>query len=191
MSNYEVFSDKIRDTKKMYIEIEAKLKVDSLNETAEKLAELGASFMTEQNQKDYYFDDLQSTFAGTDSCLRIRQQKDNGGEKIFLTYKGPKQKDNFKKRAEIEIEVNDFETAQKLLLALRYKESIVVEKRRQLWRFGDCLVVLDDVSDLGGFVEIEGPDDKKIAEVQKRLGLENLQHISRSYADLLAENLHS
>ena len=175
----------------MNIEIEAKLKVDSLETVKEKLEKLGACFVEEQNQKDYYFDDLNSTFAKIDSCLRIRQQRDNDGEKIFLTYKGPKQKDNFKKRAEIEIEVNDFEAAQKLFLALGYKESIVVEKRRQLWRLGDCLVALDDVLELGSFVEIEGADDKKIAEVQKRLGLENLQHINSSYADLLAEKLHS
>ena len=173
----------------MNIEIEAKLKVDSLESVAEKLRQLGAEFVSEQLQKDYYFDDLNSAFAKSDSCLRVRQQRDNGGEKIFLAYKGPKHKSNFKKRAEIEIEVSDFEKTQKLLSALGYKESIVVEKKRNLWRFGDCLVALDDVSDLGSFVEIEGSNDKKIAEVQKRLGLENLQHISKSYAELLAEKL--
>ncbi len=173
----------------MYIEIEAKLKVDSLESVAEKLRRSAADFISEQLQKDYYFDDSNSAFAKSDSCLRIRQQRDSSGEKVFLAYKGPKHKSNFKKRAEIEIEVSNLEKTQKLLSALGYKESIVVEKKRNLWRFGDCLVAIDDVSDLGSFVEIEGSDDKKIAEVQKRLGLENLQHISRSYAELLAEKL--
>lgn len=173
----------------MNIEIEAKLKVDSLESVAEKLRQSGAEFVSEQLQKDYYFDDLNSAFAKSDSCLRIRQQRDSVGERIFLAYKGPKHKSNFKKRAEIEIEVSDFEKTQKLLSALGYKESIVVEKKRNLWRLGDCLVALDDASDLGSFVEIEGSDDEKIAEVQKRLGLENLQHISKSYAELLAEKL--
>jgi adenylate cyclase, class 2 len=173
----------------MYIEIEAKLKVDSLESVKERLEKLGASFEAEQQQRDFYFDDLNSAFAKSDSCLRIRQQRDNGGERIFLAYKGPKHKSNFKKRAEIEIEVSNLEKTQKLLSALGYKESIVVEKKRNLWRLGDCLVALDDVSDLGSFVEIEGSNDKKIAEVQKRLGLENLQHISKSYAELLAEKL--
>ena len=173
----------------MYIEIEAKLKVDSLESVAEKLRRSGAEFISEQLQKDYYYDDLNSKFVKSDSCLRIRQQRDNGGERIFLAYKGPKHKSNFKKRAEIEIEVSDIEKTHKLLSALGYKESIVVEKKRNLWRLRDCFVALDDVSDLGSFVEIEGSDDKKIAEVQKRLGLENLQHISKSYAELLAEKL--
>jgi adenylate cyclase, class 2 len=174
----------------MYIEIEAKLKVDSLETVEEKLRQSDAEFISEQFQKDSYLDDTASAFAETDSCLRLRQQRDNGGEKILLTYKGPKQKDNFKKRAEIEIKVDDFEAAQKLLLALGYRESIVVEKLRRLWRSDNCLVAMDDVAELGSFVEIEGPDDNSIAKVQKKLGLENIRHTSRSYADLLSQVRH-
>ena len=174
----------------MNIEIEAKLKVDSLESVKESLERLGASFVAEQLQKDFYFDDSNSAFTKSDSCLRLRWQKNECGESFFLTYKGPKQKSDFKKRVEIEIEVDDFKAAEKFLSALGYKKAIVVEKKRQLWRLGGCLVSLDNVSDLGRFVEIEGPDDKKITKVQKRLGLENCRHIKNSYADLLAEKLH-
>jgi adenylate cyclase class 2 len=175
----------------MRIEIEAKLKVDSFDSVKKSLKKLSALFEAEQRQTDFYFDDLNSAFSKSDSCLRLRQQKDKRVEKFFLTYKGPKQKSNFKKRAEIEIEVNDFEAAEKFLSALGYKKAIVVEKKRQLWRLGACIVSLDTVLDLGSFVEIEGPDDKRITEVQKQLGLEELGHIKSSYADLLAEKLRS
>jgi hypothetical protein len=38
-------------------------------------------------------------------------------------------------------------------------------------------------------VEIEGPDEKSINDVQKSLGLEKLQNISESYASLIADKI--
>jgi adenylate cyclase class 2 len=171
----------------MATEIEAKLKVDSLQTAAERLAELGAEFLQEQLQKDCYFDDASEAFVKTDRCLRLRQQLAGGKENIFLTYKGAKEKDNFKKRQEVEIEVKDLDSAGKLLSALGFKQTLVVEKKRQIWQFGDCKVCLDELSLLGSFVEIEGPDDRNIADVQRSLGLADLPHIPESYASLMAE----
>ena len=171
----------------MCTEIEAKLKVDSLEEIAEKLVELGAEFLAEQVQTDYYFDDADSTLKNSDQALRVRRQVTEKTEKVLLTYKGSKSKDNFKKRQEIEIEIKDAESAEKLLLALGYEKALVVEKKRRVWQLGGCVVALDELPLLGNFVEIEGPDDKKISEVQKNLGLANLPHIVESYADLVAK----
>ncbi len=53
----------------MYTEIEAKLKVDSLQEIERKLAELGAEFQEEQLQTDYHFDDADSELTKTDRFL--------------------------------------------------------------------------------------------------------------------------
>ena len=58
----------------MRVEIEAKLKVDSLEEIAAKLAGLGAEFGQEQLQTDCHFDDANTTFKKTDRCLRLRRQ---------------------------------------------------------------------------------------------------------------------
>jgi len=49
--------------------------------------------------------------------------------------------------------------------------------------------MLDELPLLGGFVEIEGPDGGKIADVQKELGLGNLRHIQDSYASLMDAKL--
>jgi len=43
---------------------------------------------------------------------------------------------------------------------------------------------------LGYFVEIEGPDDEKIADVQRNLGLSDLPHIQESYAYLMERKLN-
>jgi adenylate cyclase, class 2 len=171
----------------MGTEIEAKLKVNSLQTAAERLAELGAEFLQEQLQKDFYFDDANGAFTKVDKCLRLRQQFADGKENVFLTYKGAKEKDNFKKRQELEIEVKDLDSIRKLLSALGYEQMLIVEKKRRIWRLGNCRVCLDELPLLGSFVEIEGPDDRNIADVQSSLGLAHLPHIPESYAKLISE----
>ena len=176
----------------MCTEIEAKLKVGSLQKVKSKLEQLGAEFLAEQLQTDYHFDDADSGLTKTDRCLRLRRQMVGGSESFFLTYKGPKEKSNFKKRQEIELEIKDAASARKLLSALGYEKVLVVEKKRCVWRLGDCQIALDRLPLLGEFVEIEGPDDEKIADAQKSLGLADLPHITESYASLVAQKqVHS
>jgi len=172
-----------------YTEIEAKLKVDSHGLIEKRLAALDAEFVAEQLQKDYFFDDDENNFAESDSCLRLRRQVSEKKEKVYLTYKGPKEKSNLKKRQEIEIEVSSAELAEKLLLAIGYARRLVIEKRRQLWHLGRCFVSLDTLPLLGNFIEIEGPDEKEIADVQKKLGLTDLPHIAKSYSSLIKDKL--
>jgi adenylate cyclase class 2 len=174
----------------MGTEIEAKLKVNSLQQAAAKLDELGAEFLQEQLQKDYYFDDAGRAFTKADKCLRLRQQFASGEERIFLTYKGAKEKDNFKKRQEAEVEVKNFDSVGKLLSALGFKQVLIVEKKRRIWRLGKCKICLDDLPLLGSFVEIEGPDDSSITDVQRSLSLADLPHIPEGYASLMRAKLH-
>ena len=51
----------------MFTEIEAKLKVDSLQEVEDKLLQLDAEFVAEQFQADTHFDDGSATLKNTDS----------------------------------------------------------------------------------------------------------------------------
>jgi len=164
----------------MCTEIEAKLKVDSLGEIERKLPELGAEFMAEQLQTDYHFDDANTTLTKSDRCLRLRKQMVGKNESLFLTYKGAKEKSNLKRR-------QDADSVRKLLSALGYEQVLAIEKKRRLWQLGDCEVALDQLPLLGDFVEIEGPDEEKIATVQKILGLTDLPHIIESYASLVAK----
>lgn len=173
----------------MCTEIEAKLKVDSLQDPERKLSEVGAEFLEEQLQTDTYFDDAGEALKSGDRALRLRQQSAGQKENTFLTYKGAKEKDDFKKRREIEFEVGDGDSARMLLSALGYEKKLVFEKKRRLWKFHNCIVCLDQLPLLGSFVEIEGPDGKSIADVQKSLGLSDLPHVVESYACLIEEKL--
>ena len=174
----------------MSTEIEAKLKVDSLCYIERRLGEVGAEFITEVLQTDYYFDDACSSMRSTDRALRLRREVSENAERMFFTYKGPKAEDNFKKRQEIDLEVQDGELAEKLILALGYQRALVFQKKRRTWRLGDCIVALDQLPLLGEYVEIEGSNDSQIGNVQRSLGLENSIHITESYAILMERRLH-
>ena len=174
----------------MCTEIEAKLKVDSLLEVEQKLNDLGAEFLAEQLQTDYFFDDASTSLTTTDRCLRLRRQSAAGNERFFLTYKGAKEKSNLKKRQEIEVEIIEADSSQKLLSALGYEKVLVVEKKRRLWQLAGCSVALDQLPLLGDFVEIEGPNDEAIRDVQESLDLSDLSHIAKSYALLTIEELN-
>ena len=132
---------------------------------------------------------MNSELTKTDRCLRLRRQVVANSESFFLTYKGAKETSNFKKRQEIEIEIRDADSARKLLSALGYEQVLVVEKERRLWRFGDCEIALDQLPLLGDFVEIEGPDEIIIADVQRNLGLSEQSHIKKSYTGLIRDQL--
>src|SRR3990167_5086568 len=102
----------------MCTEIEAKLKIESPEQIEARLVELGAEFIGELRQTDYHFDDAKATLKKADKALRIRRQVAAGRTQLLMTYKGPKEKSNFKKRQEIEFELCDADAAEKLLGAL-------------------------------------------------------------------------
>jgi adenylate cyclase class 2 len=169
----------------MSVEIEAKLKIDSPADVERKLSELGAEFVAEQSQTDIFLDDKDDSLISTDRCLRVRRQVVEDDERCFLCYKGGRETSEFKKRLELETEVKDSESLMRLFSVLGYEERLVVEKRRRLWKLGWCEVALDTLPLLGDFVEIEGPDAKRIADVQAKLGLSGLPEVADSYAHMI------
>ncbi len=175
-----------------YTEIEAKLKVPDLGPVRERLSELKAVFVEDQDQRDQYLDIKTGELARTDKCLRIRSEQVTGQPcRTVLTYKGPKQTGAYKKRREVEVRLEsaDRDAMEALLAELDYQPALIVHKQRSLWKHNDCLIGLDQVTDLGCFVEIEGPSEKQIEAVQVLLNLQDYPHESRSYACLLQKNL--
>lgn len=173
----------------MNIEIETKIKVESLDEIVVRLTDLGGRLECELLQVDTFFDDAEQTLLASDCGLRLRRQVTGEGQKLFLTYKGPRQKSRFKSRPEIEIEVSDFETAAQLLTALGYRKATAFEKRRQVWRLPDCTVCLDELPLLGSFVEIEASGERPVADTLRKLQLAHPAHINESYAHLMQAKL--
>lgn len=173
----------------MHSEIEAKLKVDSLETVEHRLVECGAAFLRETIQTDRYYDTADREMTRTDKALRLRADSKGGRERFILAYKGPKEQDDYKRRAEIEVEVSDADATELLLDALGYVKALAFNKKRRLYQLRGCEVALDELPLLGVFVEIEGPDSDAIAGVQAMLGLSGSPHIMASYACMVGERL--
>jgi adenylate cyclase class 2 len=183
---------KKRKVKRLPMEVEAKAYAENLKAIEKMLIEQDARFLGKVRQKDTYFNHPQKDFEKTDEALRIREVEGN----TFFTYKGPKIDSITKTREEIEIEVEDPGKAREFLLKLGFKEVREVIKTRSRYQFDDFVVCLDEVADLGKFVEIESSCDEhdhdRVNELRESI-LEtlrswNLTKIERkSYLELLFE----
>ncbi len=173
------------------IEIEAKVKVDSLEPVAAALKDAGAELHGECMHHDAFFDEPNGRLKKASSGLRLRREVYHDGEKVVLTFKGPKEKAKFKVRKEQEIEIypGDIDSAFELIGSLGFKKIFEYEKKRQLWELGECYVCLDTVPLIGTFVEIEGRGDDQIQKVMSKLFPTELEHINTGYPKLLKNKL--
>jgi len=180
------------------LEVEMKFPAANWKNLERQLAAWGAKELDIRREEDYYFNAPDRDFAQTDEALRLRRI----GSSNFLTYKGPKQDPKTKTRTEIEIPLapnhEPAEAMTQLLQHLGYRPVAVLEKQRrvlQLDRDGFVLeVCLDDVKNVGRFVELEilVPDEQLesarnvLLAAAADLGLNHSER--RSYLELLLAN---
>lgn len=172
----------------MPLEIEAKIKVDTLDPVAQRLSELGARFIAEQAQSDAYFLDAEGKLARAGSGLRLRAETADDKTVAILTFKGPRKPGPYKTRPEYETAVADPKAMLRILEGLGFRSCLTVVKTRRLWELDGCLVCLDAVPPLGCFVEVEGPGDDAIKAVLTRLHLADRPHITDGYAAMMARH---
>jgi adenylate cyclase class 2 len=177
------------------LEVEMKFPVGDWANLVRQLAAWGAKKLETRREQDHYFNGPDRDFARTDEALRIRRV----GSANFLTYKGPKLDAQTKTRTEIEVPLapghDAAEALTQLLVHLGYRHVAEVEKHRQTMQTekqGFVLeICLDEVKDVGRFVELEilAPDDqlekarKVMLVTAAELGLNNSER--RSYLELL------
>ncbi len=170
-------------------EIEAKIKVPALGPVADTLKELGAEPLHEARQVDTYFMDLHKLLHKNDCGLRIRQETVGTQQTAMITFKGARDKGKYKSRPEYETGISDVASMEKIFESLGYTKRITLEKTRSVWQLDCCCVCLDELSRLGCFVEVEGPDENTITDVLTKLGLQDEPHISKGYASMMAHKL--
>ena len=170
-------------------EIEAKLKYDRHEDLAKVLKAAGAEFVNEFVQRDVYLDDDSGSIRAADAALRIREEVPSGGgtPRVSVTFKGPHEESQFKRRREANLDVTSRQVAEELFAGLGYRKVTMIEKKRTAWRLGGCEIALDELPLIGRFVEIEGPDEAAVNKVQAAVGLGKLSHIPLSYAALVED----
>jgi adenylate cyclase class 2 len=178
------------------LEIELKCPVADLNEVRHYLDTHGWDKLHAQDEVDAYFNAPDRDFGQTDEAMRLRRI----GAKNILTYKGPKVDAVSKTRKECEVRLQDGpETAAgmwEIMTALRYRLTAEVRKHRTTYQPArpgryDIEVCLDDVVDVGQFVELEikAPATEREAALQylqelaREMGLHQSER--RSYLELL------
>jgi adenylate cyclase class 2 len=169
------------------IEIEVKVKAD-LKGVEERLIEEGADFVNEERQIDTYYNAPDKDFAETDEALRLRSV----GRKNMLTYKGPRFNTASKSRKEVTLSVSR-KPIEELLSSLGFSRFGQVIKLRRNYRLGDLSVSLDEVENLGTFMEIEALaeekdlefHEKRVIELLEKLGVSQDEIIRDSYLELI------
>jgi len=173
----------------MAIEMEAKLRVGSHEPVREKLRALGAQRVGEVLEFNDILDATDGSLRNRGCGLRIRrnQSQGSGKEITVVTFKGPVIPGVLKTREEHEATFDDAEAALKVFRGLGFVRVLSYQKRRESWTLNDCKVELDEPPHIGLFVEIEGPSESAILDVQSLLGLRDHQHVRASYVRMLSE----
>ena len=164
-----------------------KIPVSDHSDIRTTLASLGAKHLGSIDQTDRYLDFPDRSLLASDSGLRVRRVT---GEPDVLTFKGPRQEGTEAKiREELESACSPDGSIDAILDALGMIELVTVHKRREVFAFDTCEVLLDEVDDLGCFVEVEGPTLKAVQSVCAKLQLSGTP-IRAGYAQLLSEKLN-
>ena len=171
------------------LEIEAKLRVDSHEPVRQRLRELSASFIGRYREENHILDRPDGSLRTAGCGLRVRAMETLEGRAApaTMTYKGPRQPGPLKRRDEIEVTISDAPSCLRMLQALDFETVLVYSKLRERWALSDCRIELDEVPQLGRFVEIEGPSEPAIRAAQDSLRLSQAPHESRSYPHMLLQ----
>jgi len=164
------------------IEIEVKVKAD-LKAVEKRLLQEGADFVNEERQIDSYYNAPDRNFAQTDEALRLRSV----GRKNMLTYKGPRLDTASKSRKEVTLSVSRKRT-EELLSSLGFSKFGQVTKLRRNYELGDLLVSLDDVENLGTFMESEALAEEKDLEFHEKMVIELLEKLGVSEGDIIRDS---
>ncbi len=164
-----------------HIETEVKFLVRRLAEIERRLIGMHARLIQARvHEWNLRLDTADKALSRSGRVLRLRQDS-----AVHLTYKDAGQVQvGALARREIEIQVEDWESAQALMLALGFDVVFAYEKYRTTYAVEGAQIMLDELP-LGEFVEIEG-ELSSIQSVAEGLGLRWSTAIPHSYHDLFA-----
>lgn len=179
-------------------EIEIKLKASNLNGLEEQLVKAGCRLSEEIHQHDVIYSKIDDPKEFADSyeghvAVRIRKE----GEKTKLTIK--LQCSNEMDNIEHEMEIESFDKMDEMLKILGWKREVEVKKIRKKGKLGEYEVCLDNVEQLGTFVELEkmtkDDDDpekvrKELFDVLRPFGFSEEDEVGQGY-DTLIYQLHN
>lgn len=179
------------------IEIEIKLPLSNPIEVKRFLNENAKLVSEDVYQNDSYYTPIHRDFLAVKypfEWLRLRKSPRGA----FITYKHffPENAKKTDYCDEFEAKIDNFEAIEKIFKSLDFKEAVVVEKTRTTWIFEEVEIALDEVADLGSYVELEAvgnfnnPKDGKeyLYKILKKLNADVGEEDLRGYPFRILEN---
>ncbi|MBI2636600.1 MAG: CYTH domain-containing protein [Parcubacteria group bacterium] len=148
-------------------EIEAKFLSISKDSTRDNLRTAGFKLETPEYLMRRKTFDFSRVAPGRNKWGRVRQESN----KVTMTIKeirGSGVNDTY----EIELTVNDFDTATAFFEACNIPTKASQENMREVWVRNVVEVTIDTWPGLNPFIEIEGEDEKTVREVSRELGFD-------------------
>lgn len=155
-------------------EIEVKAKLKDKEAIIAHLKSIGVEFLDTRYQKDLVFwpndiKNINNHILGR-NFLRIREQKKNNEKKIIFTLKQPQTNQTDCIEHEIEIKEEEIEKLKSIIHCLGYYEYVNIEKTRITAKIKDIEICLDEVMNLGHYIELEKfAPASQVETVQKEL----------------------
>lgn len=170
------------------IETEIKFPVSDFMTYRVALEKLHAERRSSFFEDNIVFDDDEGSLRREHKLLRLRKS-----DRTTLTFKSPVQKAGrgskqgarFKVMEEHEVEVSDFERAEKIISCLGYRKVFRYQKNREIYATGGVLVCFDETP-IGKYLEIEGKKGR-ISGLCEKLHLSLEEGTSKNYMELYAE----
>lgn len=153
----------------MQQEIEAKFLNQDHNEIRRKLEALGASCVHPMSlMRRTIFDFPDRRLQKKHAWVRLREELDGS---IEVTLKQVNS-DELTGVHEYPIIVNNFEAAKNFLLSIGLEVKGEQESKRELWRYRDVEIMLDEWPWVKPFIEIEAPSEVEVKDFATKLNLD-------------------
>lgn len=174
-------------------EIEVKAKVKDKNSLLAKAKAMGIVFGEASLQDDTTYETTTPYVDPSWNIFRIRKQ--SGKNILTMKYKASsRSRDNHERETVIE----DAEEMADMLERLGYTHGVRIRKHRQIAKHEGLELCIDEVDDLGTFVEVEklAADDADVDAIQEtlwqlllELGVEQEDRVHKGYDTLMHEYL--
>jgi adenylate cyclase class 2 len=167
-------------------EIEVKVKIDNLPAIKKKLEKLGCTLSEPLHQNDTMYIRKGEKYTEVNEkhipVLRVRQEN----EKVILNMKVNRTTELDFIEEEVDINPEEKPNLERMLAHLGYVEALKLAKTRIKCRYKGYEICLDEVKQLGSFIEVEKLSDEEAVKVQEEL----LSFLSSIEVDISKRTVH-
>ena len=166
----------------MNTEYEKKYSISNKRLIKNRLIEIGARSLGTKSSEDIYFKVPEKT--PRTHYLRLRTNKGNSANCTLAYHEVV----NDLETREWETNVENLRVMKEIINKLGFDVDVVVSKNRETFELGESEIVVDEVKNLGNFIEIESPSKNEIDQIADKLKINDQDIVSGlGYPDLLKQ----